>query len=140
MWRAVDQDGDVVGILVQRYRHAQAAKRFFRRLLKGRGSAPWQLLTDKLKRYGAAHRIVMPSLDHHTARYENNRAELSHQPARQRERQMRRFKPAGQAQRILSVHGVILNFFRFSRHRMRSENHRWLRARAFQDWNAAVTA
>ena len=140
LWRAVDQDGDVIDILVQRHRNARAAKRFFRKLLKGQGSTPWQLVTDKLKSYGAAHRVTMPSVDHHTARYENNRAEVSHQPTRQRERQMRRFKSAGQAQRFLSVHGVILNFFRFSRHRMRSENYRWLRARAFKDWNAAIAA
>ena len=140
LWRAVDQDGDVIDILVQRYRNARAAKRFFRKLLKGQGSRPWQLVTDKLKSYGAAHRSVMPSVDHNTARYKNNRAEVSHQPTRQRERQMRRFKSAGQAQRFLSVHGVVLNFFRFSRHRMRSENYRWLRARAFKDWNTAIAA
>ncbi len=140
LWRAVDQDGDVIDILVQRYRNARAAKRFFRKLLKGQESAPWQLVTDKLKSYGAAHRVTMPSVHHTTARYENNRAEVSHQPTRQRERQMRRFKSAGQAQRILSVHGVILNFFRFSRHRMGAENHRWLRARAFKDWNAGTAA
>ncbi len=138
LWRAVDQDGDVIDILVQRYRNARAAKRFFRKLLKGQGSTPWQLVTDKLKSYGAAHRVTMPSVNHTTARYENNRAEVSHQPTRQRERQMRRFKSAGQAQRFLSVHGVILNSLRFSRHRMCAENYRWLRARAFKDWNAAT--
>ena len=140
LWRAVGQNGDVIDILVQRYRNASAAKRFFRKLLKGQGSTPWQLVTDKLKSYGAAHRVTMPSVHHTTARYENNRAEVSHQPTRQRERQMRLFKSAGKAQRFLSVHGVILNFFRFSRHRMRSENFRWLRARAFKDWSAATAA
>ncbi len=132
LWRAVDQDGDLIEIPVQRYRNARAAKRFFRKLLKGQGSTPWQLVTDKLKSYGAAHRMTMPSVNHTTDRYENNRAEVSHQPTRQRERQMRRFKSAGQAQRFLSVHGVILNFFRSARHRMRSESYRWLRARVAQ--------
>ena len=116
LWRAVDQDGDVIEILVQRYRNARAAKRFFRKLLKGQGSRPWQLVTDKLKSYGSAHRSIMPSVDHNTARYENNRAEVSHQPTRQRERQMRGFKSAGQAQRFLSVHGVIRNLFRLGPH------------------------
>ena len=139
LWRAVDQDGDVIDILVQRYRNARAAKRFFRKLLKGQGSTPWRLVTDKLKSYGAAHRMTMPSVDHSTARYENNRVEVSHQPTRQRERQMRRFKSAGQAQRFLSVHGVILNFFRFARHRMRSENYQLLRARSFQEWSVATS-
>ena len=140
LWRAVDQDGDGIDILVQRYRNARAAKRFFRKLLKGQGSKPWQLVTDKLKSYGAAHRSLMPSVDHGTERYANNRAEVSHQPTRQRERQVRRFKSAGQAQRFLSVHGVILNFFRFSRHQMRSEHYRWLRARSFKEWSMATAA
>ena len=118
----------------------RSAKRFFRKLLKGQGSTPWQLVTDKLKSYGAAHRNVLPSVTHTTARYENNRAEVSHQPTRQRARQMRSFKSAGQAQRSLSVHGVILNLFRFSRHRMRSENYRWLRAQSFKEWSVATAA
>ena len=138
LWRAVDQDGDVIDILVQRYRNARAAKRLFRKLLKGQERAPWQLVTDKLRTYGAAHRITVPSVNHTTAGYENNRAEVSHQPTRQRDRQMRRFKSAGQAQWFLSVQGVILNFFRFARHRLRSENYRWLRARSFEAWSAAT--
>ena len=138
LWRAVDQDGDMIDILVQRNRNARAAKRFFRKLLKGQGSTPWRVVTDKLKSYGAAHRSTMPCVDHITERYENNRAEVSHQPTRQRERQMRRFKSAGQAQRFLSVHGVILNFFRFARHQMCSENYRLLRARSFKEWSAAT--
>ena len=128
----------VIDILVQRYRNARAAKRFFRKLLKGQGSTPWRLVTDKLKSYGAAHRMTMPGVDHSTARYENNRAEVSHQPTRQRERSMRAFKSAGQAQRFLSVHGVVLNFFRFARHLMRAENYRLLRARSFKEWSAAT--
>ncbi len=112
LWRAVDQDGDVLDILVQRYRNTHAAKRFFRKLLKGQERTPFQLVTDKLKSYGAARRTVMPSVEHNTMRYANNRAEVSHQPTRQRERQMRGFKSPGQAQRFLSVHRVIQNFFR----------------------------
>ncbi len=116
--RAVDQDGDVIDILVQSRRDRRAAKRFFRKLLKGQGSPPWRLVTDKLRSYGAAQRTVMPSVVHNTEQYENNRAELSHQPPRQRERQMRRFKSPSpcQAQRFLSVHGVIQNLFRVGRH------------------------
>ena len=86
---------------------------------EGAGSTPWQLVTDKLKSYGAAHRSIMPSVDHNTARYENNQAEVSHQPTRQRERQMRGFKSAGQAQQFLSVHGVIQNLFNLGRHQLR---------------------
>ncbi len=129
----------MIDILAQGYRNALAAKRFFRKLLKGQGSTPWQLVRVKLKSNGSAHRSMMPSVEHHTARYDN-RAEVSHQPTRQRERQMRRFKSAGQAQRFLSVHGVIQNLFRLGRHRLRSENYRLLRARSFEAWSAATAA
>ena len=97
-------------------------------------------MTDKLKSYGAAHRATMPSVNHNTVGYANNRAEVSHQPTRQRERQMRQFKSAGQAQQFLSVHGVIQNFFRLGRHHLRSENYRLLSARSFKDWSAATAA
>jgi putative transposase len=140
LWRAVDQDGDVIDVLVQRYRNARAAKRFFRKLLKGQGSEPWQLVTDKLRSYAAAHRDVLPSVAHDTRQYANNRAEVSHQPTRQRERQMREFKSAGQAQLFLSVHGVIQNLFRLGRHQLRAANYRLLRARSFKEWSAATGA
>ena len=140
LWRAVDQDGDVIDILVQRRRDASAAKRFFRKLLKGQGREPRWLITDKLRSYGAAHRSMMPSVEHVTARYANNRAEVSHQPTRQRERQMRRFKSAAHAQRFLSVHGAVRNLFNLSRHRLRSRDYRLLRGRAFSAWSEVVTA
>lgn len=134
LWRAVDQDGDVIDILVQRRRDARAARRFFRKLLKGQGSEPRCLITDKLGSYEAAHRGVMPSVEHVTARYANNRAEVSHQPTRQRERQMRKFKSAAQAQRFLCILGVVRNLFSLGRHRLRSANYRLLRGRAFAAW------
>ena len=140
LWRAVDQDGDVIDILVQRRRSASAAKRFFRKLLKGQGSEPRWLITDKLGSYGAAHKSVMRSVEHVTARYANNRAEVSHQPSRQRERQMRGFKSAAQAQRFLSVQGVVLNLFRLGRHRLRSAKYRTLRGRAFAVWTEVTAA
>ena len=90
LWRAVDQDGDVIDILVQSRRDRRAAARFFRKLLKGQGREPRRLITDKLGSYSAAHRTVMPSVVYSTRQYENHRAEASHQPTRQRERQMRR--------------------------------------------------
>src|SRR5713101_5860469 len=89
LWRAVDEDGDVIDILVQSRRDRRAAARFFRKLLKRQGSVPRRLITDKLRSYAAARRAVMPSVVHATAQYANNRAEVSHQPTRQRERQMR---------------------------------------------------
>ena len=101
---------------------------------------PRCLITDKLRSYSAAHRSVMPSVKHVTSRYANNRAEVSHQPTRQRERQMRKFKSAAQAQRFLSVHGAVLNLFRLGRHRLRSADYRLLRGRAFAVWSEVTAA
>jgi putative transposase len=135
LWRAVDQDGDVIDILLQPRRDRRAAERFFRKLLKGEGRAPRRLITDKLRSYSAAHSRVMPSVVHTTQRYENNRAEVSHQPTRQREQQMRKFKSAAHAQRFLSVHGLVRNLFRVGRHLLQAAHHRLLRTRAFLVWN-----
>lgn len=134
LWRAVDQDGDTIDILVQNRRNKQAAKRFFRKLLKGQCASPRRMVTDKLKSYSAAKREVMPSVIHCTDQYANNRAELSHEPTRLQERQMRRFKTAGQAQRFLTVHGIVGNLFRLGRHLMRASYYREFRSRAFAEW------
>ena len=107
LWRAVDQDGDLIDILVQPRRDGRAARRFFRRLLKSQRQEPARLVTDKLGSYRVAHRDLMPLVTHDTRRYANNRAEVSHQPTRQRERQMRGFTSSDHAQRFLHVHGVI---------------------------------
>ena len=138
LWRAVDQDGDVIDILVQSRRDRGAATRFFRKLVKAQGRVPHRLITDKLLSYGAAHRTAMPSVVHSTRQYENNRAEVSHEPTRRRERQMRRFTSAAHAQRFLSVHGVVLNLFRVGRHLLRAVHHRLLRRRAFGVWQEAT--
>ncbi len=140
LWRAVDQDGDVIDILVQPRRDRKAAKRFFRKLLKGQCRVPGRLVTDKLGSYAAAHREVMPSVVHTIKQYANNRAEVSHEPTRQRERQMRRFKSPGQAQRFLTVHGLVQNLFRVGRHLLRAPHHRELRGRVFLVWHAATCA
>ena len=140
LWRAVDEDGDVIDILVQSRRNRRAAMRFFRALLKGQGCVPRRLVTDKLRSSAAARRTVMPAVVHVTDQYANNRAEVAHQPTRQRERQMRRFKSAGQLQRFASVHGVVQNLFRVGRHLLRSVQHRLLRTRAFVEWEAVTCA
>ena len=139
LWRAVDQDGDLIDILVQPRRYGRAARRFFRRLLKSQRQEPVRLVTDKLGSYRVAHRDLMPLVTHDTRRYANNRAEVSHQPTRQRERQMRGFTSSDHAQRFLHVHGVIQNLFRVGRHLLRAAHHRMLRARSFTVW-AQVTA
>ena len=140
LWRAVDQDGDTVDILVQKRRNKRAVIRFYRKLLKGQCFSPRRVTTDKLKSYAAAHREVTASVTHSTQQYEHNRAELSHEPTRQRERQMRRFKSAGQAQRFLTVHGVVGNLFRLGRHLIRATHYREFRARAFCEWQQVTCA
>ena len=134
LWRAVDQDGDVIDILVQRRRDAQAAKRFFERALSAQGSEPTVLVSEKLRSYPPAVRECLPSARHETSQYANNRAEVSHQCTRQRERQMRRFKSRHQAQRFLSLHRRVQNLFHYGRHLLRAKNHRLFRARAFFVW------
>ena len=134
LWRAVDQDGEVIDILVQKRRNKKAATRFFRKLLRGEEATPIKIVTDKLGSYAAARADVMPSVPHCTKRYANNRAEVSHQRTRQRERQMRRFKSPGQAQRFLAVHSRVVNLFVFERHHLAAENYRLLRGEAFATW------
>ena len=134
LWRAVDQDGHVLDILVQSRRNRHAAKRFFRKLLKGLRYSPRVLITDKLKSYAAAKREIMPGVEHRQHKGLNNRAEVSHQPTRQKERQMRRFKSPGHAQRFLSAHSPINNLFRCRRHRLSRTQYRSIRNQAFQTW------
>jgi putative transposase len=95
LWRAVDQEGNVLDILAQRRRDKRAAKKFFRKLLKGVSYVPRVIVTDKLKSYGAAKRELLPGVEHRQHRYLNTRAETSHQPTRQREQRMQRFKTPG---------------------------------------------
>jgi putative transposase len=103
LWRAVDADGTVLDILVQNRRDTAAARRFFRRLLKRTHAVPRVVVTDKLRSYGAAHREVMPSVEHRSHKGLNNRAENSHRPTRQRERAMKGFRGTGGAQRFLAA-------------------------------------
>ena len=134
LWRAVDQRGVVLDILVQERRSATAAKRFFRHLLSGVRYKPKRIVTDGLRSYGVAHREVLPGARHRTSRYLNNRAENSHRPTRRRARQMQRFKSPPQAQRLLSSHGMIYGRFRPRRHLMSAGQYRRVRAKAFRVW------
>jgi len=115
LWWAVDQDGEVVDVFLQSRRDGRAAKRFFKRLLRASGCEPRRVVTDKLRSYGVAHRELMPDMIHDTSQYANNRAGLSHQPTRVRERGMRRFKSTHQAQRFLSTHAAVYNLFNLGR-------------------------
>ena len=134
LWRAVDQDGNILDILVQRRRNQAAAKKFFRKLLSGVEYVPRVLITDKLASYGAAQREVLPSVEHRQHKGLNNRAENSHQPTRERERRMRRFKSPGHAQRFLAAYGPIAAHFRPRRHRLPAAHYRQQRQQRFQTW------
>ena len=140
LWRAVDQDGDVLDILVQSRRNKRAAKKFFRKLLKGLQYVPRAIITDKLRSYAAAKAEVMPSVEHQQQGRLNNRAENSHQPTRERERRMRGFKSPGHAQRFLSIFGVIASFFRPGRHLLAAKNYREIMRRRFTQWRDLVGA
>ena len=138
LWRAVDQDGEVVDVYLQAKRDGDTAKRFFRRLLRSHQGEPRKIVTDKLRSYGVAHRELMPEVIHDTSQYANNRAELSHQPTRVRERGMRRFKSISQAQRFLDVHAAVYNLFNLGRHLVSAEQYRRLRKGAFGLWIETV--
>ena len=140
LWRAVDQDGEGVDVFLQPGRDGKAAKRFFRRLLKRHGDEPRKIVTDKLRSYGVAHRELIPEAIHDTSQYANNRAELSHQPTRVRERGMRRFKSRRQAQRFLDVHAAVYNLFKLGRPLTAARHYRELRQGAFASWAHAVAA
>jgi len=138
LWRAVDQDGEVVDVFLQRKRDGAAAKRFFKRLLRSHGGEPRKIVTDKLRSYGVAHHELMQDVIHDNSQYANNRAEQSHEPTRVRERVMRRFKSTGQAQRFLGAHAAVYNLFNLGRHLVRTEHYRNLREGAFAEWIGAV--
>jgi putative transposase len=138
LWRADDQDGNVLDILVTSRRDAKAATRFFRKLLTGLRYVPRVLVTDKLASYRVAHRRLISSVEHRRSKYLNNRVENSHQPTRQRERAMKRFHSAGGAQRFLSAFSGISPHFRPRRHRLTAEQYRHEMTSRFATWNDVV--
>jgi len=139
-WRAVDQDGFVLDILVQQRRDAKAAKRFFRRLLKGLDYVPRVIVTDKLRSYSVALRQLLPKVEHRQSRYLNNRAENSHRPTRRRERRMQRFKSPRQAQDFLSAHAFIHGHFHPRRHLPTASSYRSIRTENFRIWRQQTCA
>ena len=140
LWRAVDHDGEVVDVFFQPRRDGKAAKRLFKRLIKKNHGEPRKIVTDKLRSYNVAHRELIPEAIHDKSQYANNRAELSHQPTRVRERGMRQFKSMGQAQRFLGVHAEVYNLFNLCRHLVSADNYRSLRQGAFTSWRAMTAA
>ena len=138
LWRAVDQDGEVVDVFLQARRDGSAAKRFFRRLLRSNSGELRKIVTDKLRSYGVARRELIPEVIHDTSQYANNRVEQSHESTRVRERGMRKFKSVRQAQRFLGNHATVYNLFNLGRHPVSANHYRNLRINAFKDWSLAV--
>jgi putative transposase len=140
LWRAVGQGGNVLGILVQNRRDTAAARRFLRRVLKKTRTVPRVVVTDKLRSYGAAHREVMPSVEHHSHKSLNNRAENSHQPTRQRERAIKGFCSTGGAQRLLAAVSGTSPHFRPRLHLMTATHYRTETTTRFASWNQTTGA
>jgi putative transposase len=140
LWRAVDHEGEVLDMLIQRRRDTRAALRLMRKLLKKQGFAPKLLVTDKLRSYAAAFRQLGLTCPHDQGFRNNNRAENSHQAVRRRERKLRRFKSARSAQRFLSMHAAVHNTFNLQRHLVSRSTLRKFRTDAAAQWKSAVTA
>ena len=133
-WRAVDAEGEVLDFVIQSKRNKAAALKLVRKLLKKQGYVPSSIVTDKLPSYGAALRELGLSRRHETGWRKNNRAEISHQPVRRRERKMQRFKSAGSAQRFLSIPAAVYNHFNVQRHLIIRKYHRLFRIAAMEAW------
>ena len=140
LWRAVDHEGEILDMLVQRRRNKRAALRLMRKLLRKHGVAPRLVVTDKLRSYGAAFRDLHLTCRHDQGLRKNNRAENSHQIVRRRERKMQRFKSAASAQRFLSMHAAVHNTFNHQRHLISRSTLRIFRAEAAAQWLDAVAA
>ncbi len=140
LWRAVDDEGEVLDVLVQRRRDNSAARKLMRKLLKKHGFAPSVIVTDKLRSYASAFREIGLSARHEQGLRKNNRAENSHLPVRRRERKLQRFKSSGSAQRFPSAHAAVYNTFNLQRHLISRRTLRIFRAEATDQWNAAVAA
>ena len=140
LWRAVDHEGEVLDMLVQRRRDTRAALRLMRKLLKRHGFVPKLLVTDKLRTYASAFRRLKLTCPHEQGLRKNNRAENSHQVVRRRERKLQRFKSARSAQCFLSMHAAVHNTFNFQRHLVSRSTLRIFRAEAAAQWSDAVAA
>jgi transposase-like protein len=140
LWRAVDHEGEVLDLLIQRRRDQRAATKLMRKLLKRQGFAPTVIVTDKLKSYASAFRQLRLTARHEQGLQANNRAENSHQATRRRERKMQRFKSARSAQRFVSLHAAVYNTFNVQRHLICRSTLRTFRAEAKAQWQSATLA
>ena len=140
LWRAVDNEGEILDFLVQPRRNAKAALKLMRKLLKKQGWAPTRIVTDKLRSYHVAFRTLGLTAEHIDDKRANNRAENSHQPVRRRERKMQRFKSPGSAQRFLNIQSAVYNTFYVQRHLIKRATFKQLRSDALDVWKSASAA
>ncbi len=140
LWRAVDDEGEVLEFLVQPRRCAKSARRLLRKLLKKQGYAPTRITTDKLKSYAVAIREERLCAVHDQGLRANNRAENSHQSVRRRERKQQRFKSPGSAQRFLSIHAAVYNAFYVQRHLLSRRIFKVSRTETLAVWNQSWLA
>jgi putative transposase len=141
LWRAVDDEGEVLDVLVQKRRNKLAALKLLRKLLRNQGVHPEAITTDKLSSYGAAVRDLGLAAAHRPGGMRaNNRVEKSHLAIRRRERKQQKFKSQGSAQRFLATHGAIYNTFNLQPHLVRRSTLRKLRAQAHCEWAVATAA
>jgi putative transposase len=140
LWRAVDDEGEILDVLLQRRRDRRAAVKLMRKLLRKQGFAPKRVTTDHLRSYGAALRHLGLGCHHEQGLRQNNRAENSHQVVRRRERKMQRFKSAASAQRFLSMHAAVHNTFNLQRHLISRSTLRIFRTEAAAQWRSATAA
>jgi putative transposase len=140
LWRAVDHEGEILDVLLQRRRDRRAAVKLMRKLIRKQGFAPRRVTTDRLHSYSAALRHLGLRCHHEQGLRKNNRAENSHQVVRRRERKMQRFKSAASAQRFLSVHAAVHNTFNLQRHLVSRSTLRIFRTEAAVQWRSATAA
>ena len=136
LWRAVDNEGEILDFLVQSKRNARAALKLLRKLLKKHGWAPTRITTDRLRSYHVAFRTLGLTAEH----IDNNRAENSHQPVRRRERKQQGFKSPGSTQRFLNIQSAVYNTFYVQRHLLDRSTFKRFRTDAFNVWDCASAA
>lgn len=140
LWRAVDNEGTVLDVVVQRRRNTKAAMRLLRKLLRNQGIKPKRIVTDRLGSYGAALKLLGLKDLHDVGGRKNNRAECSHVPIRRRERKSQKFRSVMNAQKLLSVYGQIYNLFNYRRHLISRKTLRKFRHQANLEWKLATAS
>lgn len=140
LWRAVDDEGTVLDVVIQRRRNTKAATRLLRKLLRNQGIKPKRIVTDKLGSYGAAIELLGLKHLHDVGGRKNNRAECSYVPIRRRERKAQKFRSVRNAQQLLSAYGQIYNLFNFRRHLISRNTLRKFRQEAQTKWDFVTTS